>query len=292
MREESTNFLTTQQLAQLWQVSEATIKRWADAGRLRPGKTLGGHRRFALQEIVRFQREHGLEASAEAGKVSRARALSRALKVPDVGGAAERFFEAISQGAEDAATNLLLKLYLDKIPLAKILDQTLADAMHRVGESWHGGEMSVADEHLASRTAIRALEALGQLLKREQADGPTVICCAVEEELHDIPVLCLQVLLESEGWRVRNFGANTPLFALAIAIEKHRPHIICLSSSVNVALDRNAQDYPQVLSAAKNCGARVALGGEGFRDPAVRQRFPADFYPETFTQLLEFALAQ
>jgi excisionase family DNA binding protein len=45
MKEETAQFLTTQQLARLWHVSQATIKRWADAGHLRPGKTLGGHRR-------------------------------------------------------------------------------------------------------------------------------------------------------------------------------------------------------------------------------------------------------
>jgi excisionase family DNA binding protein len=292
MNEETTKFLTTQQLAYLWQVSEATIKRWADAGYLRPGKTLGGHRRFALSEVARFQKERGLGASAEASKMSRARALKSALKAAYTGEASERFFDALVQGAEDHATNILLKLYLDKLTLAKILDETFAGALHRIGEQWHGGAMSVADEHLASRTAIRSLEALGQLLRPSQTNGRTAICCAVEEELHDIPVLCVQILLESEGWNVRNFGANTPLFALALTIEKHQPDLICISSSVNVALDRNVRDYPQVSEAALRCGARVALGGEGFREEAVRARFPADFYAETFGQLLEFAQAQ
>ncbi len=148
--------------------------------------------------------------------------------------------------------------------------------------------MSVADEHLVSRTAIRTLEALGQLLRPEQKVGPTAICCAVEEELHDINVLCIQILLESEGWTVRNLGANTPLFALAILIEKHSPALVCLSSSVNAALDRNARDYGQVQEAASGCGARLAIGGEGFRDEAVRDRFPSDFYGETLAGLLKF----
>jgi excisionase family DNA binding protein len=291
MKEVNAKFLTTRQLARLWHISEATIKRWADAGHLRPGKTLGGHRRFALPEVARFQRERGLDAAAEASRMSRSRALKSALKVASEGEAGERFFEALAGGDEDSATSILLKMYLDKIPLKRILDETFSGAMHRVGQLWHGGEMSVADEHLASRTAIRSLEALGHLLRPDETNGRTAICSAVEEELHDIPVLCVQILLESEGWTVRNFGANTPLFALALAIEKHCPDLVCLSSSVNVALDRNVRDYPQVREAASGCGARVALGGEGFRALAVRQRFPADFYAETFSRLLEFAQA-
>ena len=39
----------------MWQVSEATIKRWADAGHLHNSRTLGGHRRFALSEVVKLQ---------------------------------------------------------------------------------------------------------------------------------------------------------------------------------------------------------------------------------------------
>jgi excisionase family DNA binding protein len=57
-------FLTTRQLARLWLVSEATIKRWADTGQLTSSRTVGGHRRFPVAEVMRFQAERGLGASA------------------------------------------------------------------------------------------------------------------------------------------------------------------------------------------------------------------------------------
>ena len=41
-------------------VSESTLKRWADGGRLRFTKTAGGHRRISVPEAVRFARRSRL----------------------------------------------------------------------------------------------------------------------------------------------------------------------------------------------------------------------------------------
>ncbi|HEY0006228.1 MAG TPA: B12-binding domain-containing protein [Pyrinomonadaceae bacterium] len=290
MKEREAEFLTTQQLARLWDVSEATIKRWADAGHLRPSRTIGGHRRFALAEVARFQRAHSPDVKAAAKKAVRAKALSQALKA-DEGDALERFFKAIVTGWSETAVSILLRLYLNKVPLAKILDEMVASTMHRVGEGWREGRMSVADEHLSTRTMMRTLEAASNLLRLEQPGGKSALCCAVEDELHEIPVHCAQILLESEGWRVMNLGANTPFFALAQAVEKHQPQLVCISSTMNLALDRCAREYPQFQSAVEAGGARIVLGGEGFMDQAVRQRFPAALYAENFNQLREFIKA-
>ena len=51
----------------MWDVSESTIKRWADAGLLKCQKTVGGHRKFGLDEVSRFQNRSGLIASERKG---------------------------------------------------------------------------------------------------------------------------------------------------------------------------------------------------------------------------------
>ena len=55
----STN-LTTKEVARLLQVSEATVKRWADDGLLQSSKTAGGHRRFSTKSIASLRREKGI----------------------------------------------------------------------------------------------------------------------------------------------------------------------------------------------------------------------------------------
>ncbi len=288
MVKENTNFLTTRQLAERWEVSEATVKRWADAGRLHPARTVGGHRRFALSEVLRFQNEQGLDASHEGRKAARVAALSKGLKAAHEKASAEQFFDAIVRGHEAQAAGTLLSAYMSGLQLVKILDASVTEAMHRVGDLWQYGDLTVGDEHLATRTATHALHTLRECLRREQAVDGRAITCAVEDELHELAVLCVQLLLEENGWSVVNLGANTPFYTMADAIKKHSPQLICISSTANVAISRNAREYEQFRAVAEKQGVKIVLGGEGFRDKAIRQRFPASLHASNFKDLIKF----
>ena len=103
--------------------------------------------------------------------------------------------------------------------------------------------------------------------------------------MHTLAALCVQAALEGAGWGVRNLGGHTPFFALAEYVARHRPALVCVSSTMQWELEHNARDYAQLTQAALACGARVVLGCEGFRDEAVRARFPADLHAESFEDL-------
>ncbi|MCA9674189.1 MAG: helix-turn-helix domain-containing protein, partial [Myxococcales bacterium] len=51
--------LSPRELADALGVSESSLKRWVDAGRIRAARTEGGHRRIRLSEAVRFIRDSG-----------------------------------------------------------------------------------------------------------------------------------------------------------------------------------------------------------------------------------------
>ena len=287
----NTDFMTTRQLAHLWRVSEATIKRWADAGHLRPSRTLGGHRRFSLEEVTRFQTERGLTQTTVAKAALNSAVMVAASVAPTRGEAGDQtaaFLSALAEGREAQAGAVLLGAYLSGVSVEELMDGIVAGALHRVGDDWQAGRLTVSDEHLATRTAARAVETLRGSVRREGATPRLAVCCAAEEELHELPVLCAQTVLESEGWGVRNLGANTPFFALADAVERHRPQLVCVSSTTRGALAGAARDYAQFQSVARSCGARIVLGGEGFRGEGVRAKFPADLYAENQAELLKF----
>ncbi|HYN85176.1 MAG TPA: B12-binding domain-containing protein [Pyrinomonadaceae bacterium] len=290
-------FLTTRQLAQMWAVSEATIKRWADAGLLRFSRTVGGHRRFAPEDVTRFERDRGLRLKTARtprpsvtarGSVTVLDVETGAAPLAEPSTACAAFLEAVMGGLESEASILLLSALLDGVAVSEILDEVVAPAMREIGTRWHGGQIGVADEHLATRTAERALESLNTSVRRRYAGARSALCCASEGELHEVAVLGLQVLLESDAWRVRNLGGNTPFFALADAVARHRPSLVCVSSTMTAELERTSREYPQVVAAARECGARLVLGGLGFRDEVVRRRLPADLHAESFRELEEF----
>lgn len=282
-----TKFLTTRQLSRVWLVSEATIKRWADTGQLKSSRTVGGHRRFPLAEVMRFQTERGLGAATGGTAVATATVNAAGAEF-DAEQAAERFLQAVRRGRAGEATALLLEAHMLRAELDLIFDAVVAPSMQRVGELWYGEEMSVAEEHLATSTATRAVESLAASTRRSGAKAGAAVCCAAEEEMHTLPVLCAQAVLEGAGWDVRNLGGHTPFFALAEYVEQQRPALVCVSATLQRELEHNARDYAQLSTAARTCDARVVLGGEGFRDDAVRARFPADLHAESFRDLSEF----
>lgn len=278
-------FLTTRQLARLWLVSEATIKRWADTGQLTSSRTVGGHRRFPVAEVMRFQTERNLGATAAGAGAYAATAEGRLFDAADT---ESQFFAAIKEGHAAEATALLLEAHMVGAPLERVFDEVVTTSLRRVGERWEAYEMSVADEHVATSAAASAVVSVAASVGRGGVRAGQAVCCAAEDELHTLPVLCAQALLEGAGWGVRNLGAHTPFFALAEYVTRYRPALVCVSSTMQRELEHNARDYAQLEAAARGCGARIVLGGEGFRGAAVRRRFPADLHAESFSELAEF----
>ena len=58
---------STADIARLLNVDASTVKRWADSGRLQCFRTIGGHRRFSIDQIQSFVAAYRLEGIAQAG---------------------------------------------------------------------------------------------------------------------------------------------------------------------------------------------------------------------------------
>lgn len=280
----STN-LTTKEVARLLQVSEATVKRWADDGLLQSSKTAGGHRRFSTQSIASLRREKGIGSPPPPALPPPPKDHELRLTSPG------RFTELLLEGDEKEAAAVLIHAYMEGQSLVTLFDKTISEAMHEVGELWFRGTITVADEHLASRVVLSALQKLRGVVVPAEPNGMRAICCGIEGDLHELPVHLGEIILETEGWDTRNLGPNTPLFSLREMTTQQRPQLVCLSARSIPDLDRATSEYAQLRKVAARLGAAIVIGGEGFRDPATRQRFPAEFYAENFTGLAKFVRA-
>ena len=276
----SSNNLTTKEVARLLQVSEATVKRWADDGLLHSSKTAGGHRRFSTQSIASLRREKGIGTRPALPPPKKGRALSL--------NSSARFTELLLQGEEKEAAALLIHAYMEGQSLVAMFDKTITKAMHEVGELWFRGTITIADEHLASRVVLSALQRLRSVVVPAEPTGMKAICCGIDGDLHELPVHLAEVILETEGWDARNLGPNTPLFSLREMVTQQRPQLVCISARSIADLDRATSEYAQLRKVTAKLGASIVIGGEGFREAAIRQRFPCDFYAETFAAFAKF----
>ncbi len=289
---------STSDLARMWNISESTVKRWADSGDLVCVRTRGGHRRFTLEEVSRFQRSQGFDAVGRLAAAAEddddrtdgdASDLDRALERPNFAALAETFRIAAVAGDLASVTNVLARLYLRGVVVVDIFERIVAVAMHQIGEGWMRGELTVADEHLATRTVVDALVRLHPELLKRAPNRKTALVGCPENEMHEVAARCAAVLLDLEGWNVVLLGMNTPFYSFEDALERHRAELIVVSSTLLVDLDRQSRDFAALAASASRSGARVVVGGAGFREPAVRARFPHDLYALSFRDLLRFS---
>lgn len=185
---------------------------------------------------------------------------------------------------------MLVNLHLHGHSVGRIADGFLCTALRRIGDLWHAGELSVAQEYVATRTAIVALQTLQASLQSAAGDERMrALCCTVEDDFHELPLRLAALTLEAARVAVFNLGTSTPFSALAEAVHRFRPELVCVSSTVLLRLDRAAYEYAGFRKAARRARATVVLGGAGFREEGVRKRLPADLHADSFRQLEEFA---
>ena len=147
--------LTTKEVARLCRVSDATVKRWEDAGLLKSERTSGGHRRFRAQEIAHFQREQGLGLKTSHGDESAVSQTKR--RRANKNHSKCELFQSLIAGCEEESANILIGTYLGGKPLMEIFDDLLCPAMCRIGELWFNGEITITQEHIATRAASNSI---------------------------------------------------------------------------------------------------------------------------------------
>jgi len=288
--------LTSKQVARLLGVSEASVKRWADSGILPTEKTVGGHRRFRSQDIALFRRERfstsGQQQTINSPTGSEQNGHSAVSSDADDEGLASEMFDALVLGrAEDAAAPIVTAYLRGGRSVASLCDSVLAKAMHRIGDLWHQGELTVAKEHLATQAALTALRTLHGVSSTNGAHGLLAICCSTEEDFHELPIRVAELIFKCHGWEVVNLGPHTPFYALTETVTDYHPRIICIASTVLPNLDRATREYKEFRQAAELKDVSIVLGGAGFADEKVRRRFPAALHAQTFQQLDEFIVA-
>lgn len=288
--------LTSKEAARVLGVSEASVKRWADSGLLPMEKTAGGHRRFRPEDIARVLRASFREEERPAlSQRSAARIHTQPAEVPELthgreAALVEETFRMLLEGRDEELSALLVNLHLHGLSAARIADSFLCVAMRRIGDLWYRGELSIAQEHVATRTATVALKGLEEVLTAVAGRGQRMLalCSSVEEDFHELPIRLAMLTLEAAGFEVFNLGTSTPFSALTETLERFCPHLVCVSSTVLRGLDRAAREYAEFYSTARRSHTRVVLGGAGFSDALVRVRLPADLHAESFGQLEEF----
>jgi methanogenic corrinoid protein MtbC1 len=275
--------LTPKQVARALDVSESSLKRWCDRGLIEASTTSGGHRRLALDSVLRFVRSTGkpLVHPELLGLPARTGHGPRTMRR-----AAEDIQQAFLDGDEVRARQVLQDLHAAGVPFSKTGDEVLAPAFRAIGEAWACGQAEVYHERRAVETCSRALHDLRQMLPPPPAGAPLAIGGAPDTDPYSLAGAMVELVLRQRGWDAHHLGSRLPLATLVRAVDQLQPKLLWLSVS---HLDDKRQfvaDYGEFWRQVKGRVA-VVLGGQALH-LELRRQICSSAFCDTLEHLEEF----
>lgn len=217
-------------------VSSHTLRAWEKRyGAVEPDRTEGGHRLYSDEEIRRLRLLHRLteqghrigqmadlpteelESLLERDRAARAPSRDRAggenglpVELLDDLYSAVRDFDG--RRLDSAFRRAALQL-----DVHRLINDVVAPMLRRIGEEWSQGDLSPAEEHLASGVVVRTL---GWVMNNFDAgpDAPGVVTATPTGQRHNLGAMLAAATAAAAGWRVTYLGGELPAEEIVRAV--------------------------------------------------------------------------
>jgi MerR family transcriptional regulator, light-induced transcriptional regulator len=216
-------------------VSPELLRAWEQRyGLLQPTRTPGGFRLYSAGDEARVQRMQSLVSGGLAAAQAARLVLSgepeprtdsgSAAPLEDAAGNLNAALDRLEEQAANTALDRLFSAYT----VETVLQDVVLPYLHRLGERWESGEISVAQEHFASNLLRGRLLGLAQ--GWGQGQGPGAILACLPGEHHELGLLVFGVALRRRGWRITYLGTDSPIGAVADTARSVLPTVVVLLS--------------------------------------------------------------
>jgi methanogenic corrinoid protein MtbC1 len=146
--------------------------------------------------------------------------------------------------------------------------QVFQPALQEVGHRWALGDLSVADEHLATAVTHQLLDEVSPRMRTVPWGGRLAVVSSTPDELHALGARMVADFLEADGWEVLQLGAATPADDLVALVEREAPDMVALSTTT----PRSLPGIADVLQQLRRAHPRplIVVGGQFWTPEAAR----------------------
>lgn len=242
-------------------------------GAVTPRRTPGGHRHYSDTDIRRLRhmaqltgagrRIRALAGLSEGALAGLARELdpvtssrTRAPQRPEVD--LRTAMDAIAR-FDARELDALLRRSAARLGPDDVIDALVVPLLREIGDRWHRGELSPANEHLAS-AVVRSVLAWLKDREAPSARAPVIAVGTPPGQLHEIGALIAAATASVRNWRVVYLGPNLPTDEIARAAGRTGARAVALSlvypprqPALRAELRRLVQSLPR--------GVTLLLGG-------------------------------
>lgn len=267
----ATEELSATEVATLVGVPATTIRSWERRyGWPRPGRTIGGHRRYSSVEINHLRSLRDEIAKGRSAQQAVTLLRRQALRRRDVE------VDRLVQGAVDIDQTLIRRALADveaTMGTDEAIESVVLPALREIGLQWARGTCDVAGEHAATGQ-IR--QWLGRLLDaaRPRGAAPTVILATGPADFHSANLEAFAVLLARRGCDPLVLGALTPVASLVQAVRALSAEGAVIVSHMGITR-RAALESISTVSAPGE--THVFYAGNGFAAARSRRGVPGTY---------------
>ena len=245
--------MSTGNVAEVLDISEATVKRWADAGTLPCIRTPGGHRKFRLRDIAMHLASRRNTSSENTSPAPGENDCS----VDDV-------VSALLVGDTDKILRNIATLRLHRVSIAAIVDTVLQPAFVHVGNACGTGGCEPFHQHIANNSLIEAT-----VLQKSNARGARrarghIVAAPLPVERTDIPARFAALVAAESGFEAQVLGPGLEPQSIARAADDLGATWIVLVGDIHEN-DGSLEFAKSVLMAVSRSQARVICIGLGRR---------------------------
>ena len=226
------NYLNSVEAANLLGVNVSTIKRWTYSGKLNCIQTAGGHRKFLMKHINEYLRNNtdvSKNITVLPYDSSEHRQLNHLILKHKIEDLKDHLLRYSLESKYEEVSMIITGLALGQYPIYKMFDELVTPVLHKIGDLWAHGKITVAEEHISSNIIRDSLIALREIIIKVDYKSEKVFCLAFDDDQHDIPLKMVQIILEQRGFDVYYSGQRTPAESLEKLISNIKPSRLYLS---------------------------------------------------------------
>ncbi len=280
--------LTPFGLASAIGVSESSVKRWCDAGRIPAFRTMGGHRRIAKRDAIAFIRKSGAKIVApeplgiygDCPRVSTETTVDRVALWREL-------LSALLDNDEVRVRRLTVGAFMSTASLGILVDDVIAPAFRRIGDCWETGAVSIHQERRACEIMAAVIVELTRFLPMRDA-GPRAIGATFVGDHYTLPGRLVELLLRDGGWNAMMLGNGLPASIMVEAMDELRPDLLWISCSHFEDIEVFRSEFNRLARACWERQIPLIAGGRALTS-SVRCRLEFACFCDTLQHLEKLA---
>lgn len=226
-----------QTVAEMTGVPAATLRAWERRyGIPTPERSTSSYRLFSDHDVAAIRKlkelcDDGMSPAEAARLVLRVEEASNAPVDSDPYARARESILAAVEDFDPIRVERAVRAAMFLGSASTVYQRVIGPTLCVIGDRWHEGTFSVAQEHMASEALGSVARDMLRLLEPIDGAPSAVVACFADEE-HAMPLYGVAFALVQWGYRPLVLGARTPPSAIRHAVESIQPGLVALSVTV------------------------------------------------------------